>query len=236
MDIRIIINALIVIFILHIIIINIDYHKNIGTKKNIESFNPGDDKSLSSAKPDTQKSIDFLNNNNTDEDFQKKLLNYAQQQPPVKESELVQKNSSSVAAANTYIGNDNEPNFESNVADISKFYNINYDNLDQNTLQATSIETLKHLEDKPSASCGTNEACDIQPSNVRKSTELPDTWSYKDEMPMNGGSMAGIIGFDSLESQFAMYSPNKMNLEQTKENHFNNVPHNDLRKPVVYEN
>jgi len=222
MDIRIIINALIIIFILHIIIINIDYHKTIGVK-NIENF---------AEKDNDKNSLDFLKNNNRDEDFQKKLLNYVQQQELEKEPELIQENSSDVAASNTYIGNDNDPNFESNVANISKFYNINYDNLDEATLQSTSIDSLKSSVQVVE----TNPPPCVEPSNTRVSTELPDTWSYKDEMPMNGGNMGGIIGFDSLESQFAMYSPNKMNLEMTQENHFNNVPHNDLRKPIVYEN
>ena len=53
---------------------------------------------------------------------------------------------------------------------------------------------------------------------------------------MNGGIMNGIVGFDSLESQFAIYNPNKLNLQVDNENKFNNIPHDDLRKPIVYEN
>jgi hypothetical protein len=53
---------------------------------------------------------------------------------------------------------------------------------------------------------------------------------------MNGGNMNGIIGFDSLESQFAIYNPNKLNLQSANSNNFDNIPHNDLRKPIVYEN
>jgi hypothetical protein len=38
MDIKIIINSFILLFILHIIILNINYSKDIGKKKNIENF------------------------------------------------------------------------------------------------------------------------------------------------------------------------------------------------------
>ena len=53
---------------------------------------------------------------------------------------------------------------------------------------------------------------------------------------MNGGKINGIVGFDTLESQFAIYNPNKLNLQTANQNNFNNIPHDDLRKPIVYEN
>jgi len=70
----------------------------------------------------------------------------------------------------------------------------------------------------------------------RNSTVNPDTWLYKDDLPMNGGKMGNVFGFDQLESQFAIYNPNKMTLETSESSNFKNIPHDDLRKPVVYEN
>ena len=79
----------------------------------------------------------------------------------------------------------------------------------------------------------------------RESIELPTSWQYKSELPMNGGSMNGIYGFDNLESQFASFNDNsvngndhangtQVNLQPSNDNNFKNIPHNDLRKPVVY--
>ena len=233
MDIKIIINAFIIIFILHIIILNINYSVTIGNikMKDVENFES----------PDTKNSMDFLtNNNNTNEndEFKKKLLKYIQQDEPIKKTEFEKKNVFEVGASNTYVNNNNTPNFESNVADISKFFKVNYDNLDENELKATSIEDINKLnKEKKNISIDqqSKEPCNVK-SYGRESTVTPDNWVYKDELPMNGGQMNGIIGFDSLESQFAIYNPNKLNLQSANDNNFENIPHNDLRKPIVYEN
>ena len=240
MDIKIIINSFIIIFILHIIILNINYSVVLGKKTKVENF---EDPKENNSK---ENSISFLtsnnDSNNSNEEFKKKLLKYIQQDEPVKENEFENKNLNKVMASNTFLSDDNHPNFESNVADISKFYKINYDNLDENELKSTSIEKLNNI----GASNNVNKEKDVatidiqskQPCNVktygRDSTVTPDNWLYKDELPMNGGNMNGIIGFDSLESQFAIYNPNKLNLQTVKEDKFNNIPHDDLRKPIIY--
>jgi hypothetical protein len=251
MDIKIIINAFILIFILHIIIINLNYTKNIGQKRtktvlnNLENFDNSE-----------KKSLDFLigndNKNEKDSDFQKKLMNYIQQPVPIEKTKFEQKNKLPVEACNSFLSDNNEPNFESNVANISKFYNINYDNMDENTLKSTSLESLQKVKELEieTISKQINNINDINkknneeqvksPFNVqhygRDSTQTPDNWLYKDELPMNGGIFGSIVGFDQLESQFAMYNPNKLNLEKTTDTNFNNIPHDDLRKPVIYEN
>ena len=80
MNIKIIINAFIIIFILHIIILNINYSVTVGNKKvnELENFES----------PDTKKSMDFLTNNNSNDndEFKKKLLKYIKQYEPPKES------------------------------------------------------------------------------------------------------------------------------------------------------
>lgn len=229
MDIKIIINSFIIIFILHIIILNLNYSVVVGKKNKIENFE------------DKKDSMNFLtndNNNSTDENeaFKKKLLKYIQQDEVIKEPEFENKNLEKVSASNSYLSDNNTPNFESNVADISKFYKVNYDNLNENELKSTSIESLNKIsKEKVSIDTNTKEPCNVK-SYGREATVTPDNWVYKDEMPMNGGTMNGIAGFDSLESQFAIYNPNKLNLKSIKENSFSNIPHDDLRKPIVYEN
>lgn len=215
MDIKIIINSFIIIFILHIIIININYSYSIGKKTKIENF---DD------------SINFLTNYEENDDFKKKLLKYIQEDEKEKETPFENKNLLKVEASNSYVSDNNVPNFESNVADISKFYKVSYDNLDEDQLKSTSIEKCRNDVEKE-----TKVPCDIKPYG-RESTANPDNWEYKNEIPMNGGAMNGIFGFDSLESQFASYNPNKLNLQNVNENKFQNIPHDDLRKPIIYEN
>jgi len=225
---NIIINSILIIFILHIIILNINYHVVIGKKTNYEKFTEKN----SDVKDN---SIDFLtnNNNNDNNDFKQKILKYMQQNEIDKDIESENKNLNKVSASNTYLTDNNEPNFESNVADISKFYKFNYDNLNEDQLKSTSIEKLN--KDNISIDTKTKEPCNIK-NYGRESTVTPDNWIYKNELPMNGGNMNGIIGFDSLESQFAIYNPNKLNLQTSIENKFNNIPHDDLRKPIIYEN
>ena len=218
MNIKIIINGFIIIFILHIIIININYSMTIGK----EHFN----NETVPVKP-VENSMDFLTGGNNNDEFKKKLLKYMQQDEPIKQTEFENKNINKVEASNTFISDNNTPNFESNVADISKFYKINYDNLDATELKETSLTKLK-----------TNPDCKVSKDEHfgRDSNPMPDNWNYKNELPMNGGNMNGIIGFDSLESQFAIYNPNKLNLQEADKSKFDNIPHNDLRKPIVYEN
>jgi len=231
MDIKIIINSLIIIFILHIIILNINYSVNIGNNK-IENFS---DKEVS----DKGNSMKFLTSNDTsNEEFKKKLMKYIQVDEVPKETEFEDKNFNKVGASNTYLNDNNVPNFESNVADISKFYKINYDNLNEDQLKSTSIESLNNLNKTKEITIIDSQS--KEPCNVKEygrvSTVTPDNWVYKDELPMNGGNMNGIVGFDNLESQFAIFNQNKLNLQSVNDKDYDNIPHNDLRKPIVYEN
>jgi hypothetical protein len=233
MDIRIIINSIILIFILHIIILNINYTIDIGNKNKIENFDNENNK---------ENSMNFLMGNNNDssnEEFKKKLLKYIQVNEPVKENAFEKKNTLSVEASNSFVSSDNVPNFESNVADISKFYKVNYDNLNEDELKSTSIEKLQSVNSKEQNNITidpqSKESCNVK-SYGRESTVVPDTWTYKNELPMNGGQMNGIIGFDNLESQFAIFNPNKLNLQSSNNPNLKNIAHDDLRKPIVYEN
>ena len=223
MDFKIIINSLIIIFIFHIIILNINYKLDIGSKKTkVETFEDKKENSMNFLKSDTD----------SNDEFKKKLMKYIQQPDPIIKNEFEKKNIFPVQPSNTYLSDNNEPNFESNVADIKKFYKINYDNLDENELKSTSIDTLNKVV---TLDTNTKEPCPVQ-SYGRDSVITPDTWNYKNEMPMNGGNMNGIVGFDTLESQYSIYSPNKLNIQQNDDNKFKNIPHDDLRKPIIYEN
>lgn len=243
MKINVIINSIIIILIFHFIIINYLYTTdniiNIGhynNDKRIENFLNNKDKKSDSKDKKDNASINFLKDESANDKFKEKLMKYIEE-PNVKEkTEFEKKNVMNVAPSNTYLTNTNMPNFESNVADIKKFYTVNYDNLDEKQLQATSIEDLNKIKDPGHINIDdvSKQPCNIK-SYGRESTVTPDNWVYKDELPMNGGNMSGIIGFDNLESQFAIFNPNKVNLQAVKEDQFKNIPHDDLRKPIIYE-
>ncbi len=225
MNFKIIIHAIILIFILHIIIINLDYEINIGKK--IENFNNAD---KNKDKNSDSKSLDFLlENKEKDNEFIKKMNELSNLvENPKKVPEFEKKNESEVLPSNNYISNENLPNFESNALDTSKLYKIqnNYDNLEEKQLQTTSIEDLNKKND--------NIITEINKvdTQVRQSEEKPNVWEYNNEFAMNGGVMNGIVGFDSLESQYSNFG-SILDMKQDTKNNFNEIPQDDLRKPIV---
>ena len=225
MNFKIIIHALILIFILHIIIINLDYEINIGKK--IENFNNSD---KNTDKNSDSKSLDFLlENKEKDNEFIKKMNELSNLvENPKKVPEFEKKNQSEVLPSNNYINNENLPNFESDVLDTSKLYKIqnNYDNLEEKQLKTTSIEDLNKKNN--------NIITEINKvdTQVRQSEEKPNVWEYNNEFAMNGGTMNGIVGFDSLESQYSSFG-SILDMKKDTKNNFNEIPEDDLRKPVV---
>jgi hypothetical protein len=263
---HILLNAVIIIFILHIIIQNYSGHFVIGKPKSqTEHFGrqlgvPDKDEMN---KYDYQKTLQFLEDDsddtkvkeNKDDDFKKKLISFIEspvQNKNIQEKHFEDKNMYPVLPFNSYTGNENVPNFESNVLNIQKFYNIqpddssplsnqpNFDNLDESKLVRTTNENFSNQRPNtvikntpiPNLSNDVND----KSSYGRIATENPPTWNYKDELPMNGGVMGNIIGFDSLESQFSLYSPGVLNMQEANSPNFRVIPHDDLRKPIVYEN
>ena len=258
MNFNIIIHALIIIFILHVIIINLDYTIIIGNKrnipKNIENMtNQKQTKNIE--KNNETESLDFLLKNSKKNDaFQQKMNNYIKE-IQVRKNETQNfdtKNEFPVIAANSFLDNENTPNFESNVADTPKFYKINnndntnkfansYDNLNENELKQTSLSSLKNNGNGNgnnntniiNKSSNIEKDISIASNTVRQSQVNPDNWSYKNDFPMNGAPMNGIVGFDGLESQYADFG-SFFKLETNTKQPIETLPHDDLRKPVVY--
>ena len=232
MNYRIIIHALILLFILHIIIINTNYTVTIGNK--VENFRNTfiPEKKINKKdkieKMENDNSLNFLGDSDKDNDFIQKMNAFSQEKNI--ESNFDKKNEFPVIPANGILNNESVPNFESNVADTPKFFNINnsYDNLNESGLKSTSIQDLN----KESTTILKKEIpIDNQ---VRQSNERPNNWEYNDEFAMNGGSMGGIVGFDGIESQFADFGSLLNMKKDDNEKNEDNIPHDDLRKPVVY--
>ena len=253
MNFNIIIHALIIIFILHVIIINLDYTITIGNKRNIHENMANQKQTKNIEKNNETESLDFLLGNSKKNDaFQQKMNNYIKE-IQVRKNETQNfdtKNEFPVIAANSFLDNENTPNFESNVADTPKFYKINnnddtskfansYDNLNENELKQTSLSSLKNNSNNSNNSKIFNKSTNVEKdiniasNTVRQSQVNPDNWSYKNDFPMNGAPMNGIVGFDGLESQYADFG-SFFKLETNTKQPIETLPHDDLRKPVVY--
>ena len=143
MNFQIIIHAIIIIFILHVILINLDFNISIG--KNVEKYSNIDSHN---------NSLNFLlsnenDNNNNDDMFKKKMNNYinnldSMSDEKVIKTEFQKLNELPVEPSNSQLNNENVPNFESDVTDTFKYYNINnnYDNMSEKDLKETSIDNL----------------------------------------------------------------------------------------------
>lgn len=235
MNFQIIIHAVIIIFILHVILINLDFNVSIG--KNIENYTSTNNINSN------DKSLDFLlsnDNSNNDDVFKKKMNNYINNLDSLSsekktETEFQKLNELPVKPSNSELNNENVPNFESDVTNTFNYYKINntYDNMTENELKSTSIDNLdekkKLFEEKENKIVD----IDVKSNTVRESEVKPDNWTYKNEVPMNGGVMGSIVGFDGLESQYANFS-DFFKLGNDDKEKFENVPHDDLRKPIIY--
>ena len=120
MNYKVLIHAIILIFIFHIVIINLDYEITIGKKTKKEHF-----KNCSSKDhlKETKETLDFLNTQTKDDEFFKKM-NELSNEPQNNKDEFLEKNEFPVLPSNGYLNDENRPNFESNVADTPKFYKL----------------------------------------------------------------------------------------------------------------
>jgi hypothetical protein len=120
-----------------------------------------------------------------------------------------------VNPSNFYTQNFNTPNFTTDVMDLRKYYDYDlpaskssaetkedkYGNRDGEMFRRTEADTFpwKQGPDK-------NENVNVMES---------DYWSYKEELPMNGGSFDGMVGYQNMGSSFAFFDQYK----EVSENH-----------------
>ena len=91
---------------------------------------------------------DTVVNVNQNEDVRSKLVDYVSRNTAtyfeVNKNALGDTNMD-VMPSNIYQNDENQPNFESNVANISKFYENNFDNLEQNNLNKPLLILIIYL-------------------------------------------------------------------------------------------
>jgi len=220
MNYKVIFNALIIILILHLLITNINFHEilDFSNKNMITERYENSNNQVNKGNPGNSPLADNLVNNfvkeNTD-NYQKELLDYAKS--------IKYGSNSDILPMNYYDSNENTPNFESNVADLSKFYKNNFENLEKE--DSAQLDTSNKL---------VNEY-DCIDRQTNSSNNQEDYWKYKNELPMNGGALDGIVGYDSLDGQYGLYddNPNASGASCNSDTLDININSNDLRKPDI---
>ena len=121
--------------------------------------------------------------------------------------------------SNYYTTDSNTPNFTSNVMNVKKFY--------EQTPPNTKVENNNQLND-----VATMQTCDTPNSTINQNPDFlkPDAWLYKNELPMNGGQMGNITGFDSLESAYSLFqSDNQTQANYDQQNSIGAKQPDDIR-------
>lgn len=115
-----------------------------------------------------------------------------------------------------YLSDNNVPNFRSGAVDTTRFYDMNMDGVTADKLEKStylSPPDKKHMEDVIIDKQSKYSAY-IDSITNKDQVFKPDTWQYKNELPMNGGSFNGLTGFDSIGGHFAIYNKTELNLEK----------------------
>ena len=146
-----------------------------------------------------------------------------------------------ITPANTFDKMDslNVPNFESNVLDYTKFYKINQNDtpkvLPKNkNVRTNFINPVSTPENSVSVSPRPFNSVDTGKIASRPSRGLPDRWEYANDLPMNGGMFGSIVGLDNSESLYSSFDGSAVSFKKCAEEVVARIPHDDLRKPIVY--
>lgn len=113
-----------------------------------------------------------------------------------------------VNPANFYTQNFNTPNFTTDVLDLRKFYD--YDLPASKLKTGPEEESGSHQGDMlRRTEADTFPWLEGPDKNKSKNVMESDYWSYKKELPMNGGSFDGMVGYQNMGSSFAFFDQYK---------------------------
>ena len=221
---NILIHALLLILIFHILIVHIESNR----EKYSEEERPKKVKKEKRVRFDKKESIDYL-----EESFQSKM-DSEETVESFENKALI----NTITPANTFDKMDyvNHPNFESNVLNFNAFYKINNskETREKNVPKNHLLQVSTPRESSPSVSPRPFPSADNGKIPSRPSRQLPDRWEYTNELPMNGGMFGSIVGLDSMEGLYSSYDGGAMSIKKCGQEVVADVPHNDLRKPIVY--
>jgi hypothetical protein len=231
MNLKVILNALLIILILHLLIKNSGVSEVIGSsKERFENSAPVDNNTMNFL----MKGGDTVVNVGQNDNIRNKLVDYVSRNTAtyfeVNKNALGDSNMN-VMPSNIYQNDENHPNFESNVANISKFYENNFDNLEQKDLENSPVNNQNLLMDQNPQTIDniSKQACNID-TNANLPVISDQQWSYKNEVPMNGGSFMGnITGFCDHDAQYSIYDTSSLNVSSCVDS----TSKNDIRKPDI---
>ena len=113
-----------------------------------------------------------------------------------------------------YLDENNTPNFKSGAIDTTRFYDMNLDGVTPDKLEKSNYISPSDKKDMEDIMIDkqSKQASIIDNITSKEHVFKPDTWQYKNEMPMNGGSFNGLTGFDSLGGNYAIYSKTELEM------------------------
>jgi len=170
----------------------------------------------------------------TQENFQSPT--FAQPNNKNKNLEKLEKEYDQINPSNFYTQDYNTPNFTSDVMDLRKFYS--YDNPPNDTTRQINLpkepyNAIPRINNEPTEQIINQVNSDPTWLVPKKQTPSglqyqSDYWTYKNEVPMNGGDFGGITGFDSLGEGYSLfYSKDANDIVQEQEALLK--PNDDLR-------
>jgi len=117
---------------------------------------------------------------------------------------------SKINPSNFYTQNYNTPNFTTNVTDLRKFYD--YDLPANNPIGGNNnqVEQVTDTNQEILDKVNSDTPWLVKEKQTGNATVLEsDFWSYKNELPMNGGSFGGIVGYESIGESLAYFNQEK---------------------------
>ncbi len=253
--INLLVNAIILIFILHLLIVQFDkqYERYSEEEPIMKEKSKREKSKRNKNKIESFESLDYLEEDDTFQNtfentfqntfentfqntFENTFENKNKSPSKVKCDTQVERNmQNTITPANTFDSMDylNTPNFESNVLDFNQFYTINR-NRDREPVRKNNIQQVSTPTNSLSLSPRSLSSADTGKIASRPSRQLPDRWEYANDLPMNGGMFGSIVGLDSSESLYSPYEGGAVSMKKCAQEVIARVPHNDLRKPIIY--
>jgi len=115
-----------------------------------------------------------------------------------------------VNPANFYTQNFNTPNFTTDVLDLRKFYDYDLP-ASKSSTTPTDSSTSRNNDGEMFQKAKEDAFPWLEgpDKNKKKNVMESDYWSYKDELPMNGGSFDGMVGYQNMGASFAFFDQYK---------------------------
>jgi hypothetical protein len=148
--------------------------------------------------PNSQKKVQFADNVESFTIFKKDNV-----------SNNLEKIYKQVNPANFYTQDYNTPNFITDVMDLRKYYDYDLPAKSQKEQEPAILAVPENGEMRRKTEADNFPWLEGPDKNEKKNVMESDYWSYKDELPMNGGSFNGIVGYQNMGDSFSFFNQYK---------------------------